>query len=222
MQKYALIVAGGKGLRMGSELPKQFIELNGLPVLMHTIKAFSLVEDIQIILVLPQSQLEFWKELCSKYNFTIPHKIATGGLTRFHSVQNGLNSISNDNSLVAIHDGVRPLISLDIILEGYRIASDKGNSVAVVPSKDSLRKQELLGNHSVNRANYYLVQTPQTFITTQIKQAYSEAKHDNFTDDAGVLEEMGVTIQMIEGSYKNIKITTPEDLAIAEALLKLK
>lgn len=221
IKKYALIVAGGKGLRMGADLPKQFLELNGLPVLMHTLKAFSLIDGMQLILVLPQEHFMFWEELCLKHQFTIAHKIVAGGLTRFNSVMNGLAAIHDQNSLVAIHDGVRPLISQKVIEDSFHVALEKGNAVVVVPLKDSLRKQELLNNHSVNRANYYLVQTPQTFQSSLIIDAYKNASNDdNFTDDASVLESSGTPINMLAGDYKNIKITTPEDLVIAEALLK--
>ncbi len=219
MNQYALIVAGGRGLRMGLELPKQFMELNGLPVLMHTLQAFHAIENISIVLVLPEDQFVFWKQLCAKHNFKIPHQLVLGGHTRFESVRNGLQVISDRESLVAIHDGVRPLISSKVINECFKVAEIKGNSVAVVALKDSIRKQELIGNHSVNRANYYLVQTPQTFNCGLIQDAYAKATHDNFTDDASVLEEAGGEINMVAGSYKNIKITTPEDMLIANAFL---
>ncbi|OYU96127.1 MAG: 2-C-methyl-D-erythritol 4-phosphate cytidylyltransferase [Bacteroidetes bacterium B1(2017)] len=223
MLKYALIVAGGKGLRMGSEMPKQFINLNGTPVLMHTLRAFAVIENINLILVLPQDQVGFWETLCNSMESVPNHQIVVGGPTRFHSVSNGLMAIPEPNSLVAIHDGVRPMISKEIIENGFETAQLKGNSVVVVPLKDSLRKQELLENHSVNRANYYLVQTPQTFQTNILLKAYQNASHDNFTDDASVIEEvLGDKINMITGSYQNIKITTPEDLLVAEVFLRNK
>jgi 2-C-methyl-D-erythritol 4-phosphate cytidylyltransferase len=221
MKKYALIVAGGKGLRMGADLPKQFMELAGLPVLMHTLNAFAPIEDIKLILVLPQAHFSFWEELCQKHHFILEHKVVVGGITRFHSVKNGLTAIEDQNSLVAIHDGVRPLIAKKVIEDSYQMAEEKGNAIVVVSLKDSLRKQELLSNHSVNRANYYLVQTPQTFQTHLINDAYKNASgDDNFTDDASVLESNGIAINMLAGDYKNLKITTPEDIVIAEALLK--
>jgi len=220
MNRFALIVAGGKGLRMGSDLPKQFMLLHGLPVLMHTVNKFASLGNVNIILVLPQNQFEYWQELCVTHDFKIPHELTAGGLTRFESVSNGLKLLPKEPSLVAIHDGVRPLVSAEMIENSFQKAAEKGNAVCVVPLKDSLRKQELLTNHSVNRANYYLVQTPQIFLSTEIIHAYISATHDNFTDDAGVLEESGKTIVMVEGDYKNIKITTPEDLAIAEVLMK--
>ncbi|MBC7381460.1 MAG: 2-C-methyl-D-erythritol 4-phosphate cytidylyltransferase [Bacteroidia bacterium] len=219
MKRYALIVAGGKGLRMQSELPKQFIPLNGLPVLMHTLNAFNHISNVCILLVLPVAQFNFWKQLCVQHKFNLVHQLVAGGQTRFHSVSNGLNAIDDTDSLVAIHDGVRPLIDPGIIEAGYVMAEEKGNAVAVVRLKDSIRKVELLGNHSVNRNNYYLVQTPQTFHTKNIQAAYANANHFNFTDDAGVIDEAGGKINLLEGDYKNIKITSPEDLIIAKVFL---
>lgn len=221
MKRFALIVAGGKGLRMGADIPKQFLELNGLPVLMHTLKAFWFDPKPELVLVLPEPQFAYWKDLCMKHEFHLPHTLVAGGETRFHSVQNGLESLPfAEDSLVAIHDGVRPLIDRDIIENAYDTAQKKGNSLVVVPSKDSIRKQDLLGNnHAVNRSNYFLVQTPQTFTLGNILAAYKKATDTNFTDDASVLESAGEKINLIQGSYKNIKITTPEDLKIAMALL---
>ncbi len=219
MKKYALIVAGGKGLRMGADLPKQFLELAGLPVLMHTIKAFRQVEDIHINLVLPLDHMEYWATLCKFHQFSIPHQLIEGGASRFQSVKNGLAGIPKD-ALVAIHDGVRPLVSTQVINDGFLTATEKGNAIAVVPLKDSLRKQEFEKNFAVNRANYFLVQTPQTFHSNSIQEAYEAAADDNFTDDASVLEAQNKTIHLIPGDYKNIKITTPEDLLIAEAFLR--
>lgn len=220
MKKYALIVAGGKGLRMGSEIPKQFLPLNGLPVLMHTLNAFEKVGNIDIILVLPDSQLSYWKELCTQYHFTTQHQIVKGGDTRFHSVRNGLEVISED-ALVAIHDGVRPMVTINIIEESYNLATKEGSAIAAIPLKDSLREQTLMGEtRTVNRSNFYLIQTPQTFQSSLIKEAYLNATHENFTDDASVLEEFGKRVKLFTGSDRNLKITTAEDLLIAEVLLK--
>jgi 2-C-methyl-D-erythritol 4-phosphate cytidylyltransferase len=218
MNKTALIVAGGSGTRMESNLPKQFLLLAKKPILMHTIEAFynSIVDHI--ILVLPQSQIEFWNQLCQTHQFPIQHQIVTGGASRFESVQNGLQQC-NDDDLVAIHDGVRPFISKEIIINSFETAEQKGNAVAAVRLKDSIRKVELLGNKNVNRDNYYLIQTPQTFKAQLIKEAYAVQDHINFTDDASVLESNGHAINLIAGDYKNIKITTPEDLLVGEAFL---
>jgi 2-C-methyl-D-erythritol 4-phosphate cytidylyltransferase len=221
MNKTALIVAGGSGTRMESNLPKQFLLLAEKPILMHTIEAFYNSGVNHIILVLPQGQIEFWKQLCQTNQFTIQHQIVAGGASRFESVQNGLLHC-NDNDLVAIHDGVRPFISKEIILNSFETAAQKGNAVAAVRLKDSIRKVELLSNKNVNRDNYYLIQTPQTFKTQLIKEAYAAQDHINFTDDASVLESNGHAINLIAGDYKNIKITTPEDLLVGEAFLANK
>ena len=176
---------------------------------------------IQITVVLPKDQFEFWKWLCHKHQFDLPHQLVQGGETRFQSVKNGLNALPIDTNLVAIHDGVRPIINAQIIENGFEVASVKGSAIAVVRLKDSIRKQELTGkNHAVNRANYFLVQTPQTFEFKILFDAYQQAEDDNFTDDASVVEAMGNAINLIEGDYKNIKITTPEDLLVAAVFLQ--
>jgi len=216
MKKTALIVAGGNGSRMESDLPKQFILLAGKPILMHTIEAFYNCNVSNIIVVLPQNQIAFWKELCIQFSFVLPHEIVAGGASRFESVQNGLVHC-NDADLVAIHDGVRPFINAEIINKSFEIAAQKGNAVAAVRLKDSIRKVDLLGNKNVNRDGYFLIQTPQTFKCNLIKEAYQAQDHINFTDDASVLEANGHAINLIPGDYKNIKITTPEDLLVAEA-----
>jgi len=221
MNKYALVVAGGRGSRMGAEIPKQFLLLKGLPVLMHTLKAFRSIDDIHLILVLPEDQIMYWNQLCTKYDFSLPHQIVAGGETRFQSVKNGLQSISDSEALVAIHDGVRPLVSIDIIKESYKLAQQMGNALTIIPLKDSIRMQTDKGSVSVNRSDYFLVQTPQTFRLSEIKTAYENAPELNtFTDDASVIEAIGAEIHLVQGDYKNIKITTPEDLLFAEALLK--
>jgi 2-C-methyl-D-erythritol 4-phosphate cytidylyltransferase len=185
---------------------------------MYTIEAFYNSGVNHIILVLPQSQIEFWNQLCQTHQFTIQHQIVAGGASRFESVKNGLQHC-NYNDLVAIHDGVRPFISKEIITLSFETAAQKGNAVAAVRLKDSIRKVELLGNKNVNRDNYYLIQTPQTFKAQLIKEAYAAQDHINFTDDASVLESNGYAINLIAGDYKNIKITTPEDLLVGEAFL---
>lgn len=219
MQKYAIIVAGGSGTRMRSQLPKQFITVAGKPILMHTLKAFDF-DDIQLILVLPQQQISFWRELCQKNTFFLPHKIVEGGASRFESVRNGLNSIETQDGLVAIHDGVRPIIKKEIIKKTFEKASETGNAITAVPLKDSIREVNDSSNKAKDRANYRLVQTPQTFLIQRIKDAFDRATHTNFTDDASVLEAMGEEIHLIEGDYRNIKITTQEDLLIAESYLE--
>ncbi|MCG9881366.1 MAG: 2-C-methyl-D-erythritol 4-phosphate cytidylyltransferase [Bacteroidia bacterium] len=221
MKKFAIIVAGGKGLRMGSDIPKQFLPLAGKPVLMHTIEAFSNIGEIDIILVLPSSQISYWLNLCNEYNFALQHQIVEGGETRFQSVKNGLGAIPNSvkNGLVAIHDGVRPLISGKIIQDSFQVASKNGNALTAVQLKDSIRFLENHTSKSLDRSQYVLVQTPQTFDVNLIKKSYEVASNpEQFTDDASVAEWAGFPIHLIEGDYRNIKITTSEDLIIAEAI----
>ncbi|HEY9118050.1 MAG TPA: 2-C-methyl-D-erythritol 4-phosphate cytidylyltransferase [Roseivirga sp.] len=218
MQKYAVIVAGGSGTRMQSEIPKQFIELKGLPILMHTINAFHF-DNIQIILVLPGDQIDFWKHLIDQYDFKTPHQTVIGGSARFDSVKNGLKSISTEEGLVAIHDGVRPLIDREIINRSFEEASKNGNAIVSIPLKDSIRSVDSTSNRQEDRSRFRLIQTPQTFQLNLIKQAFEQPFDPLFTDDASVLEKAGFSINLIEGSYQNIKITTPEDLLIAESFL---
>lgn len=214
IKKYAIIVAGGSGSRMKSDTPKQFIEVGGLPILMHTLKRFKEADsEIELILVLPESQLDYWKELCSKYP-TVPHQLVKGGKTRFQSGLNGLQVIGNEG-LVAIHDGVRPFVSVDIINESFRIAAEKGTAVVSVPSKDSVR----VNGKSIDRSTVKIIQTPQTFQIPLIKKAFETEESDSFTDDASVAEHAGFEINLIEGNYENIKITTPEDLLWAEIII---
>ncbi|PWL24774.1 2-C-methyl-D-erythritol 4-phosphate cytidylyltransferase [uncultured Roseivirga sp.] len=219
MQKYAIVVAGGSGTRMKSELPKQFIKLAEKPILMHTLEAFHF-DDIQIILVLPESQIPYWKELVDEHQFKIPHNIIAGGEQRFHSVKNGLSSIKADDGLVAIHDGVRPLIKRQIISESFEQAKRTGNAIVSIQLKDSIRSITPHANQQEDRTNFRLIQTPQTFKVQLIKRAFEQEYTPSFTDDASVLEQAGHSISLIEGDYKNIKITTPEDLLVAETLLK--
>jgi 2-C-methyl-D-erythritol 4-phosphate cytidylyltransferase len=221
MNRFAVIVAGGSGSRMGSDTPKQFLPIGNAPILMHTIKRFFTSNElVNIILVLPEEQMDRWHQLCEKYSFSIPHLIVAGGKNRFQSVRNGLNSIGVNDGIVAIHDGVRPFISKRIIEEAYKTAEEKGNAVASVELKDSIRLIDKKGNKTVERENYRIIQTPQAFKIALIREAFQKAKNDQFTDDASVAEAAGYSIQLIEGAYENIKITTPEDLAMAEAILK--
>ena len=222
MKKYIIIVAGGKGNRFKSELPKQFITLGDKPILMHTIEAFYNYENfIEIIVVLPEDQIMFWKELCSKYNFILNHRLMAGGEARFHSVKNGLSLIKG-NGIVGIHDGVRPLVDKQTIDNCFLIAEQRGNAIPVVDLVDSVRKIDETGNSKmVNRANYKLIQTPQVFKNELIQAAFNQDFRPSFTDDASVLEAYNnSTINMVEGNRQNIKITTPEDLIYAEAILE--
>ncbi|MEN8247688.1 MAG: 2-C-methyl-D-erythritol 4-phosphate cytidylyltransferase [Bacteroidota bacterium] len=217
---YALIVAGGSGKRMGSHKPKQFLLLDKQPVLLHTIKVFyRFSKSLKIIIVLPQSEFSTWESLVKEHDFNIPVTLIAGGETRFDSVKNGLDSIHDSDGLVAIHDGVRPFVSIEVIKKCYDSARLHGSGVAAVTSKDSIRKITGDQNISVLRDDYRLMQTPQTFNIKLIKEAYQMASHKEFTDDASLAESNGVKIRLVEGDYDNLKITTPEDLIIAQALL---
>ncbi|MCC5919070.1 MAG: 2-C-methyl-D-erythritol 4-phosphate cytidylyltransferase [Cyclobacteriaceae bacterium] len=216
--RYALIVAGGSGSRMQSQEPKQFLPLAGKPVLMHTLALFS---DYQIVLVLPQKHIDRWKELCATYHFHLAHEIVAGGSERSFSVQNGLEHIP-DHSWVAIHDGVRPLASRELIDKCFIEAEKVGNAVAMVPLKDSLRMLSVQGTKAADRSQFMLVQTPQVFRSSEIKLAYLESRTKISTDDATIFEENGNMIHAVTGEYTNIKITTKGDLVYAESLLDIK
>jgi len=221
-KEYALIVAGGKGTRIKSKLPKQFLELNGKPVLLHTLEAFyRYSEQINIVLVLPEDDFTIWKEICKKYNFNKPIIVQKGGESRFQSVKNGLEKIEGDG-LVAIHDGVRPLVSEDIIGASFRLAAVHQSAVAAVRLKESIRMTDQDNTKAMDRSRFRLIQTPQTFDLNLIRQAYQIKEDTSMTDDASVAEKSGHVISLFEGSYENIKITTAEDLIIAEALLNSK
>lgn len=217
---HVVIVAGGSGSRMQSELPKQFIELQSKPILMHTIERFAeFPEKLNIILVLPQKDIPLWEELCEKHSFQADITTVMGGQTRYHSVKNGLKTINDDQGYVAIHDGVRPFIELETIALGFETAKEKGSAVVSVPLKDSIREVDGEANKAVERSAYRLIQTPQTFPVRKLKEAFASGYQEAFTDDASVYEFAGHSITLIEGDYKNIKLTTPEDLVVAEAFL---
>lgn len=218
MNCYALIVAGGKGLRMGGDVPKQFLPLDdGKPILMHTIEAFrKALDGVRIILVLPADQHDYWQKLCKEHDFRSPEQIASGGETRFHSVRNGLTLLPDDeDAVVGIHDGVRPFVSAETIRSCYAVAAEGNAVVPVVPVVETLR-QILPDGSSVTRPRdeYRLVQTPQTFPLTLLKEAYKQHYCEAFTDDASVVEALGKKIVMVEGNRENIKITTPSDLKL--------
>ena len=218
MQKVALIVAGGKGERMNADIPKQFLLLNGTPILMHTLKQFSHFEEI--VLVLPHSQFDYWRELCSTYNFTQKHTLVAGGTTRFYSVKNGLEKI-DENSVIAIHDGVRPLISTALINNLVGETKSGIGVIPVVPVKDSIRKVKGENSTHIDRSNLCKVQTPQCFLSADIKEAYTQEFSEFFTDDASVFESNSGKITTIKGEEKNLKITSEEDLKIASILQKV-
>ncbi|WAC10414.1 2-C-methyl-D-erythritol 4-phosphate cytidylyltransferase [Dyadobacter pollutisoli] len=221
MQEYAIIVAGGSGSRMKCDIPKQFLLIKHQPILMYTIKAFrAYSENLNIIVVLPEDQFEYWYQLCYEHSFTEKYSLIPGGETRFHSVKNGLESIDSQAGLVAVHDGVRPIISKEIIADSFEKAARYGTAVVSVPLKDSIRSVETAtSNKAEDRTKFRLIQTPQTFRLDWMRAAFSQSYQEVFTDCASVLESAGHPIQMIDGAYENIKITTPEDLRWAEIYL---
>ena len=221
-ERYAIIVAGGRGLRMGGELPKQFLPLSGKPVLMRTLELFE-GEASRIILVLPEDHIPFWEELCQRYHFTLPHTVALGGETRFHSVRSGLSYLPQEG-LVAVHDGVRPLVSRVLIHRSFEEAERSGAALPACPVTDSLRLRQDEGkSEAVDRSRYVAVQTPQTFDLRRLQQAYEQAYSPLFTDDASVYEAASLgAITLVAGEETNIKLTTPRDLLLAELLLREK
>lgn len=219
MNQSVIIVAGGKGLRMGSDLPKQFLPIGGKPVLMHTLEAFRKYDaSLQIILVLPREQQDFWKQLCVEHLFKVEHAIADGGETRSHSVKNGLAFV-HDDGLVGVHDGVRPFVSMEVIRRCYDLAKTHRAVIPVIDVVETVRHLTEAGSETVSRNDYKLVQTPQVFDVSLLKQAYAQEYTSFFTDDASVVEAMGVPVYLAEGNRENIKITTPFDLKVGSALL---
>ena len=219
---YIIIVAGGKGQRMGSSVPKQFLLLCGKPVLMHTIEAFhSYSTSREIILVLPEEQQTHWKELCEEYGFTTPHTVVSGGSTRLESSRNGISAIPDDaDGVVGIHDGVRPLVSAAVIDRCYESARENYAAIPVMPLTDTLRFVGESGcGRNVLRSDYVIVQTPQVFDIALAKRAFSLPYKESFTDDASVVEDLGCQVSVVEGCRENIKLTTPFDMKVAEAIL---
>ena len=233
MSEYVIIVAGGKGLRMGADIPKQFLPIGGRPVLMRTIERFrAYSSSLRIILVLPQAQQDYWHQLCRQYEFDIDYQLTNGGETRFHSVQNGLALIPDDaDGVVGVHDGVRPFPAIEVIRRCYETVRTAKAVIPVIPVVESVRRllhDELSSKGepvtatsvSVDRSDYRLVQTPQVFDIQLLKAANRQPYRDTFTDDASVVESYGQAITLVEGNRENIKITTPFDLQIAEALIR--
>lgn len=222
---YVIIVAGGKGLRMGSDVPKQFLPVGGVPVLMRTISRFAeAVPGLGIILVLPESQHGYWDSLCREHSFAVSHTVVNGGDTRFASSRNGLMAIPADaQGLVGIHDGVRPFVSAEVICRCYDAACSHGAAIPVMPVTDTLRLVSPDGGgHNVLRSDYRVVQTPQVFDISLARRAFDRPYSESFTDDASVVEAAGHRVTMVEGNRENIKLTTPFDLKIAESLLNAR
>ena len=216
---YIILVAGGKGLRMGAETPKQFHLVNGRPLVMHTFDAFSaFFGRATFLLVLPEMEIGRWKHLCVNYDFTVPHEIVEGGPTRYHSVKNALLRV-NDKSLVFVHDAVRPLVSSETLMSCLKVARIHGAAIPVAPLTDSIRLVESGLSQSVERDKYMLVQTPQVFRSEILKKAYLQAYHDTFTDDAAIVESIGQPLHLVEGDTDNIKVTRPGDLGYVEVVL---
>jgi 2-C-methyl-D-erythritol 4-phosphate cytidylyltransferase len=220
MNRSVIIVAGGAGRRMKHDLPKQFMLLNGMPILMHTIRRFyTCCPDLEIIIAIPEKYTRYWDDLCNKFQFNIQHKIAVGGETRFHTVRNAL-PLSENRELIAIHDGVRPFASNNTIGRCFTLAAEKGTAVPCIPIPESIRCLDNNNNYPVNRDHYRLIQTPQVFQWEIIRKSYDQPYRAEFTDDASVAEKAGFPIFLTEGNYENIKITTPVDFIYAEALMK--
>ena len=219
---YVIIVAGGKGLRMGSDIPKQFLPIGGKPVLMRTLERFrEYSPTLQIILVLPKAQQDYWRELCKEYDFRLEYQLADGGETRFHSVQHGLALVPDDaEGVVGVHDGVRPFPSIDVISNCYETARTARAVIPVIPVVETVRHLEGKASVTVPRGDYRLVQTPQCFDIQLLKAANRQPYNDGFTDDASVVEAYGIDVTLVDGNRENIKITTPFDLTIAESLVK--
>jgi len=223
--RYAILVAGGSGLRMGADRPKQFLLLRGEPVLLHTLRRFAepALGVAQLVVVLPFDQLTFWQELAAEYGVTIPHTLVAGGATRWASVKAGLAALPPEadapaGALVAVHDGVRPLVPLAVIEAAYQAAALHGAAAAAVPPKDSVRLLGAAGSSPLDRRRLRLMQTPQTFELALLRRAYRLPELPTFTDDASVVDDLH-PVHLVEGDYRNLKITTPEDLLLAEAML---
>ena len=220
MKKHLIIVASGQGLRMGGDLPKQFMPIGGKPLLMHTIRRFyDAVPEAVCILVLPEEHISYWNTLCNEYAFNLPVVIVKGGATRFHSVKNGIEAITDSEGIVAVHDGVRPFPSARLIKECYMRAEEEGAVIPALPPTESIREVDSNGNRVVNRDRFRMVQTPQTFRLSLLKEAYRQPYNELFTDDASVAEASGKKITLIDGDRENIKITHQADLLWAEIYL---
>lgn len=220
MNRAAILVAGGKGLRMGGPVAKQYLPIGGKPVLMHTLSVFFDFDPrIHLILVLPETDFEFWQSLCKQHHFSISHELVAGGNSRFQSVKNGLNALQFNSGLVAIHDGVRPFVKSEVIEASFELAEKSGSAIAIMDLKESIRKVNEDGTSTFQERHHFrLVQTPQTFQIEKIKKAFEVEELPQFTDDATVYEHQGWQVNLIKGNPENIKITTPEDMEYANYL----
>lgn len=219
INKTVIITAGGIGKRMGADLPKQFLEVGGLPILMHTIKRFYEIDiRFQLLVTLPSDWWKYWNELCLKHNFNIPVALVQGGVERYDSIKNALGRATGE--IILIHDGVRPFIDRNSIEQGIKIAEEKGTAVPVIPLKSSLREGTFTENRAKDRSRFYTVQTPQVFKRQIIMNGYKTPFTKTITDDASLVEQMGQSITLYKGSESNIKITTPFDLIVAKAIME--
>ena len=223
MKTVAIIVAGGSGTRFGAELPKQFLELGGKPILMRSIEAFANSGNcpVDVIVTLPSDQMDLWQRLCDRYGFGVPHRVVPGGETRWHSVKHALDSMGdvNEVDVIAVHDGVRPMVTADVICRTIEAARRDGAAIPVVALNDSVRQVVGEASHALDRSALRAVQTPQAFDARLLLDAYSLPYQPTFTDDASVVEQLGHPITLVEGDPHNLKITRPMDLALAEYLL---
>lgn len=221
MKRYVVIVAGGQGVRMGADRPKQFLEIGGKPILRHTIERFLAFDpSFEVIVVLPSAQKDWWREYCRQSGFLERYSIVSGGITRFHSVQNALRYVGNEG-LVAVHDGVRPLVCRPLLERIFAAAEEAPAVIPAVPVVESVRKVEEEASVPVSRDGLVLVQTPQVFAAEVLRKAYDQPFSPSFTDDASVVEASGVRVHVVPGDRMNLKITTPEDLQYAESLVRL-
>lgn len=222
MKKYVIIVAGGAGVRMGSSVPKQFMPLGDRPLLMHTIEAFFAAGINNIIVVIPLNFIDYWQSLCKKYSFTISHQAVAGGLFRSESVKKGLDAIEESDAIVAVHDGVRPFVSEETISTAFQIAAETGAAVPYLDLNESLRAMDGNTSHAMEREKFKTVQTPQCYAISVLRKVYNSAHLRSFTDDAALVEQLNLPITLFKGNEENIKITTPLDMIIADAILRSK
>jgi len=219
MKRTMIVVAGGSGSRMGAEIPKQFLPLCGIPLLMHTLSNLhGMDSSMQTILALPSDHIPSWKKLCAKHRFTVPHVTVAGGNTRFQSVKNALDAVT-DSELIGVHDGVRPFVSKEVVENCFGAANMHGAAVPVIPIVQSLRRVEGETSEAVDRSVFRSVQTPQCFRSELLMEAFRNATHDHYTDDAAVVEDNGHRIALVDGNSENIKVTTPLDMRLAELLI---
>jgi len=223
MNSYAVIVAAGSGMRMGAPIPKQFLEVGGRPILMHTLNRFVAFDaSIRLVVVLHPDYIEFWRSLCEKHDYSVPHSIVSGGSERFYSVQKAIQSlVDTEEAIVGIHDAVRPMVSVATLERCYATAQETGSAVPCVSVNDSMRIVDADGNRSINRSSLRIIQTPQCFRLNLLRRAFTQEYNTAFTDDASVVEALGESIELVEGNRENIKVTTPEDMHWLNLLLTI-